>query len=56
MRGSPLLTSLVAKKDGPVKTVADVKGKRVTGEYPAHLAVWFSVLALSPPASDLGGC
>ena len=43
MRGSPLLTSLVSKKDGPVKTVADVKGKRVTGEYPAHLAVWFSV-------------
>jgi len=43
MRGSPLLTSLVSKKDGPIKTVADVKGKRVTGEYPAHLAVWFSV-------------
>lgn len=43
MRGSPLLTSLVARKDGPVKTVNDVKGKRVTGEYPAHLAVWFSV-------------
>ena len=43
MRGSPLLTSLVSRKDGPVKTVYDVKGKRVTGEYPAHLAVWFSV-------------
>lgn len=43
MRGSPLLTSLVSRKDGTVKTVADVKGKRVTGEYPAHLAVWFSV-------------
>ena len=43
MRGSPLLTSLVSRKDGPVKTVDDVKGKRVTGEYPAHLAVWFSV-------------
>ena len=43
MRGSPLLTSLVSRKDGPVKTVMDVKGKRVTGEYPAHLAVWFSV-------------
>lgn len=43
MRGSPLLTSLVSRKDGPVKTVADVKGKRLTGEYPAHLAVWFSV-------------
>ena len=26
-----------------MKTIADVKGKRVTGEYPAHLAVWFSV-------------
>ena len=43
MRGSPLLTSMVARKDGPVKTVYDVKGKRVTGEYNAHLAVWFSV-------------
>jgi uncharacterized protein len=43
MRGSPLLTSLVSRKDGPVKNVIDVKGKRVTGEYPAHLAVWFSV-------------
>jgi TRAP transporter TAXI family solute receptor len=43
MRGSPLMASLVARKDGPVKTVFDVKGKRVTGEYHAHLAVWYSV-------------
>ena len=43
MRGSPLLTSMVARKDGPVKTVYDVKGRRLTGDYPAHLAVWFSV-------------
>jgi TRAP transporter TAXI family solute receptor len=43
MRGSPLLTSMVARRDGTVKTVQDVKGKRVTGEYNAHLAVWFSV-------------
>ena len=43
MRGSPLLASLVSKKDSPIKTVYDVKGKRVTGEYPAHLAVWTSV-------------
>ena len=43
MRGSPLLTSMVARRDGPVKTVYDVKGKHVTGEYAAHLAVWFSV-------------
>ena len=40
MRGSPFLISLVVKKDGPVKTVADVKGKRVTGEYPANMAIW----------------
>jgi TRAP transporter TAXI family solute receptor len=43
MRGSPLLTSMVSRKDGPVKTVYDVKGKRVTGEYPAHVAVWISI-------------
>ena len=43
MRGSPLTASLVSKKDSAIKTVFDVKGKRVTGEYPAHLAVWYSV-------------
>jgi TRAP transporter TAXI family solute receptor len=43
MRGSPLTASLVTRKDAPIKTVYDVKGKRVTGEYPAHLAVWYSV-------------
>jgi TRAP transporter TAXI family solute receptor len=43
MRGSPLTASLVVRKDSPIKTVYDVKGKRVTGEYPAHLAVWTSV-------------
>jgi len=43
MRGSPLMASLVSRKDSNIKTVFDVKGKRVTGEYPAHLAVWNSV-------------
>jgi uncharacterized protein len=43
MRGSPLSASLVVRKDSLIKTVYDVKGKRVTGEYPAHLAVWTSV-------------
>jgi TRAP transporter TAXI family solute receptor len=43
MRGSPLTASLVVRKDSPIKTVYDVRGKRVTGEYPAHLAVWTSV-------------
>jgi TRAP transporter TAXI family solute receptor len=43
MRGSPLRSSLIVRKDSPIKTVNDVKGKRVTGEYPAQLAVWYNV-------------
>jgi TRAP transporter TAXI family solute receptor len=43
MRGSPFLVGLVVKKDSPIKSVHDVKGKRMTGEYPAHLAVWFNM-------------
>ncbi len=43
MRGSPLLVGLLVRKDSPIKTVYDVKGKRVTGEYPAHLAVWYNM-------------
>jgi TRAP transporter TAXI family solute receptor len=43
MRGSPLFVSLVVRKDSPMKTVHDVKGKRVTGEYPANIAIWFHI-------------
>jgi uncharacterized protein len=43
MRGSPLRSSLLVRKDSAIKTIADVKGKRVTGEYPAQLAVWYNV-------------
>jgi hypothetical protein len=43
MRGSPLRVSLVVRKDSTIKTVHDVKGKRVTGEYPANLAIWFHI-------------
>ena len=43
MRGSPLRSSLIVKKDSPIKTIGDVRGKRVTGEYPAQLAVWYNV-------------
>ena len=43
MRGSPLTTSPVVRKDSPIKSIHDVKGKRMTGEYPAHLAVWFAM-------------
>jgi uncharacterized protein len=43
MRGTPLQSSLVVRKDAPIKNIYDVKGKRVTGEYPAQLAVWYNV-------------
>jgi len=43
MRVAPLMIAPVARKDSPFKTVADVKGKRVTGEYPANLAIWYNV-------------
>ena len=45
MRGSPLSVSMVVKKDSPIKTVHDVKGKRMTGEYPANIAIWFHLYA-----------
>ena len=40
LRGGPLMFAFLVRKDSPIKTVADIKGKRLTGEYPAHLAVW----------------
>ncbi|HEX9444074.1 MAG TPA: TAXI family TRAP transporter solute-binding subunit, partial [Candidatus Binatia bacterium] len=43
MRGSPLQGSLVVRKNSPIKNIHDVKGKRVTGEYPAQLAVWYNI-------------
>lgn len=45
MRGSPLSVSMVVKKDSVIKTVHDVKGKRMTGEYPANIAIWFHLFA-----------
>lgn len=43
MRGAPLIVGLLVRKDSPLKSVYDIKGKRVTGEYPAHQAVWYNV-------------
>jgi TRAP transporter TAXI family solute receptor len=43
MRGAPLIVGLLVKKDSPLKSVHDIKGKRVTGEYPAHQAVWYNM-------------
>jgi TRAP transporter TAXI family solute receptor len=46
MRGAPLMVGMLVKKDSPLKNVYDVKGKRVTGEYPAHQAIWFNLFGL----------
>lgn len=43
MRGSPLMVGLLVRKDSPIKNVHDVKGKRFTGEYRTHLAVWYNM-------------
>lgn len=44
MRGSPLFIGLVARKDG-INSVQEARGKRVTGEYPANIAIWYHGLA-----------
>src|SRR5262249_8363767 len=43
MRVAPSMVAPVVRRDSPVKTIHDVKGKRVTGEYPANLATWYNV-------------
>ncbi len=45
MRGSPLLAALLVKKDSPIKSIPEIKGKRVTGEYPAQLVMWYIMFA-----------
>ena len=43
MRIAPLVVAPLVRKDSPIKSMQDVKGKRVTGEYPANLAIWYNV-------------
>ena len=43
MRGSPFLVGLLMRKDSPIKTIHEIKGKRLSGEYPAQLAVWYNM-------------
>lgn len=43
MRGSVLLTALLVRKDSAIKTIQDIRGKRLTGEYPAQLANWYNL-------------
>lgn len=43
MRGSPFLVGLLVRKDSPIRSTHEIRGKRMTGEYPAHLAVWYNM-------------
>jgi hypothetical protein len=43
MRGSILMTALLVRKDAPMKSIHDIRGKRLTGEYPAQLANWYNL-------------
>src|SRR5688572_5031764 len=43
MRGFPFLTTILVRKDSPIRTMHDVRGKRVAGEYRANLAIWYVV-------------
>jgi TRAP transporter TAXI family solute receptor len=43
LRGGPNVVGLLVRKDSPIKTIQDIRGKRMTGEYPAHIAVWYNM-------------
>ncbi len=45
MRGAPLLASLVVRRDSPIRTIHDIRGKRVAGEYPAQIPTWYNMFA-----------
>ena len=45
MRGAPLFASLVVRKDSPIRTIHDLRGKRVAGEYPAQIPTWYNMFA-----------
>ena len=51
MRGSVLMVGLLARKDSGIRTIYDVKGKRLTGEYPAQLSNWYNLFAFLATAS-----
>lgn len=42
MAGSPLIASLVVKKDSPIKSAADLKGRRIAGEFRASLGAYMN--------------
>ena len=42
MAGSPLIASLIVKKDSPIKTALDLKGRRIAGEFRASLGAYIN--------------
>ena len=40
VRGGPNYVPQWVRRDSPFRSVADLRGRRVTGVYSAHLAVW----------------
>lgn len=46
VRGGPLYLVEWARRDSPFRTIADLRGRRVTGVYSAHLALWFNQYGL----------
>ncbi len=43
MRGAPLLVAPLVRKDSLIQTIRDIRGKRVTGGFPAQLVGWYNV-------------
>ncbi|MFQ5849787.1 MAG: TAXI family TRAP transporter solute-binding subunit [Candidatus Binatia bacterium] len=44
-RGAPLLTGMLVRNDSGIRSVKDVKGKRVAAEFKAQVAVWYNMTA-----------
>jgi len=43
MLGPRLTAAPLVRKDSPIRTMRDVRGKRVTGEYPASVSTWYTI-------------
>ncbi|MDR7444085.1 MAG: TAXI family TRAP transporter solute-binding subunit [Armatimonadota bacterium] len=46
VRGGPIYVVEGVRRDSPFRTIADLRGRRVTGVYSAHFAVWLDQYAL----------
>jgi uncharacterized protein len=46
MLGPTLTSAPLVRKDSPIRAVPDMRGKRVTGEYPAQLTAWYALFGM----------